>query len=234
MTTTSKILLVDDTRLFIELEKSFLKLSPVHVLTASSAEEALDVAATERPDLIFLDIHMPGIGGIACCKLLKNDPSLKSIPVVMVSASGKEEDLDLCRSAGCDDYVTKPVERKIFLEKARRFLNTVDRREPRINFRAEVSCRLKDQFMTVHSVDLSSGGVYLQCEMDVVEKEMMALSFVLATSDEPAVVAKGQIAWVNGTGLRKKPSLPPGFGVEFIDMAESSRSAIRSFLDSRP
>jgi CheY-like chemotaxis protein len=152
----------------------------------------------------------------------------------MVSASGKGEDLDLCRSAGCDDYVTKPVERKMFLEKARKFLNTVDRREPRINFRAEVACRLKDQFMTVLSVDLSSGGVYLQSDIDVAEKDMMALSFVLATSDEPAVVAKGQIAWVNGTVHRKKPSLPPGFGVEFIDMAESSRSAIRSFLEARP
>ena len=232
--TRSKILLVDDTRLFLELEKSFLKLSPVHVLTASSAEEALEVAANERPDLIFLDIHMPGIGGIACCKLLKSDPSLKSIPVVMVSASGKEEDLDLCRSAGCDDYVTKPVDRKIFLDKARRFLNTVDRREPRISLRVEVACRLQDQLMTVHSVDLSSGGVYLQCDMDVAEKAMMALSFVLATRDEPAVVAKGQIAWVNSSRQRKKPALPPGFGVEFIDMAESSRSAIRSFLDSRP
>jgi len=229
----SKILLVDDTRLFLELEKSFLKLSPVHVLTATSAEEALEIAANEHPDLIFLDIHMPGIGGIACCKLLKSDPSLKSIPVVMVSASGKEEDLDLCRSAGCDDYVTKPVDRKMFLEKARRFLNTVDRREPRISLRVEVACRLKDQLMTVRSVDLSSGGVYLQCDMEVDEKEMMALSFVLATRDEPAVVAKGQIAWVNGSRQRKKPALPPGFGVEFIDMAESSRSAIRSFLDSR-
>lgn len=234
MAIKSKILLVDDTRLFLELEKSFLRLSPVCVLTASSAEEALEIAATERPDLIFLDIHMPGMGGIACCKLLKDDPSLKFIPVVMVSASGKEGDLELCRSAGCDDYVTKPIDRKLFLEKARKFTNTVERRDPRISFRAEVACRLKDQFMTVHSVDLSSGGVYLQCDLDVGEREMMALSFVLATSDEPAVVAKGQVAWTNSTGQRKKPSLPPGFGVEFIDMAESSRSAIRSFLDSRP
>ena len=129
---TPKILLVDDTKLFIELEKNFLKHSPVHVLTASSGEEALEIAMRERPDLIFMDINMPGMGGLACCSTLKGDMMLSSIPVVMVSSCGKDEDLQECRKAGCDDILSKPIDKKLFLEKARFFLDTINRRDVRV------------------------------------------------------------------------------------------------------
>ena len=85
------ILFVDDNSLFIEIEKEFLQYTGVDVLTARDGLEALDVVKTKRPDLIFMDLQMPKMDGAECCRAIKSDNSLSTIPVVMVSAKGNED-----------------------------------------------------------------------------------------------------------------------------------------------
>ncbi|HOP41069.1 MAG TPA: response regulator [Geobacteraceae bacterium] len=226
-----KVLLVDDTKLFLELEKNFLKLSPVQILTASSGEEALKVAATERPDLIFMDITMPGMGGIACCGAIKADPELHAIPVIMVSSHGEEEDLAACRKAGCDDYLTKPVDRKLFLEKARAFLKSIDRRETRVPCVAPVTFTLNGISLSGLTADISCGGIYVAAEREVKEKRALSLEIALPEASDGPISIQGVVAWENGVGRRKKTSLPPGFGVEFTEISESGSKDIRSFVE---
>lgn len=231
--TTKKILLVDDTKLFLELEKNFLRLSSVRILTAASGEEALEIARSEHPDLIFMDIHMPGMGGVACCETIKSDSNLQSIPVVMVSSSGREDDVELCRKAGCDGYVTKPVDRRQFLEKARTFLDTVERRGVRVPCRVTVSCKVNSFSLCAESADLSIGGTYLSCDRDVQENMEVTVAFTLHEPEEVAIASKGRVAWVNTGTSRKKPSLPTGFGVEFIEIPDYAGAAVRAFIESR-
>jgi CheY-like chemotaxis protein len=228
---TPKILLVDDTKLFLELEKNFLKLSPVHVLTASSGEEALEIARKEPPDLIFLDITMPGMGGIACCSTLKSDVILSSIPVVMVSSCGKEEDLEACRKAGCDGFLSKPIDRRLFLEKARSFLDTINRRDARVVCEAPVTFSVDGVSRSGFSVDLSNGGVYVTETRPVEEKRTITLEMTLPDEAGTSLSAHGIVAWENGQGKRRKMSLPPGFGVEFTEISEESIKAIKSFVE---
>ncbi|MDD2335316.1 MAG: response regulator [Geobacteraceae bacterium] len=228
---TPKILLVDDTKLFIELEKNFLKHSPVHVLTASSGEEALEVAMKERPDLIFMDINMPGMGGLACCSTLKADEQLSSIPVVMVSSCGKEEDLEACREAGCNDFLSKPIDRRLFLEKARSFLKSINRRDIRIPYEAPVTFTLDGVSRSGFSVDLSNGGVYVTEARPVEEKKTIILEIKLPNTTGRSIKAQGIVAWANGQGKRRKMSLPPGFGVEFTKIAEEDNMVIKAFVE---
>jgi uncharacterized protein (TIGR02266 family) len=228
---TPKILLVDDTKLFIELEKNFLKHSPVHILTASSGEEALEIAMRERPDLIFMDINMPGMGGLECCSTLKADKILSSIPVVMVSSCGKEEDLEACKDAGCNDFLSKPIDRRIFLEKARAFLNSIDRREVRIPYEAPVTFTLDGVSRPGFSVDLSSGGVYVTEAKPVEEKRAVVLELKLPNASGRSIKAQGTVAWANCQGKRKKISLPPGFGVEFTEITEEDNKVIKAFVE---
>lgn len=230
---TKKILLVDDTKLFLELEKSFLKLSPVKILTASSGEDAFEIARKEHPDLVFMDIHMPGMGGAACCGKIKSDPSLRSIPVVMITASGKEEDLEMCRQAGCDGYLTKPIDRRQFLEKAREYLDAIDRREQRVPYRAQVICTLDGFSFLGMSEDLSIGGVYVASETGMEEKSELTVEIQMPGPTSSPVRTRGLVAWENGPGKRKKISLPPGFGVEFVGMKDSDGEIIRSFIEKR-
>lgn len=228
---TPKILLVDDTKLFLELEKNFLKHSPVHVLTASSGEEALEIALREHLDLIFMDINMPGMGGLACCAILKANKSICSIPVVMVSSCGKDEDLDASRKAGCDDFLRKPIDRKLFLEKARAFLDTINRRDVRVPYEAPVTFTLNGVSRSGFSVDLSCGGIYVTEATPVEEKAAVKLELNLPNSTGKSFNAEGVVAWANGLGKRRKTSLPPGFGVEFTKIAENADLAIRAFVE---
>jgi len=226
-----KILLVDDTKLFLELEKNFLKLSPVHVLTASSGEEALKIARTEHPDLIFMDITMPGMGGIACCATLKADTLLNAIPVIMVSSCGKEEDLEACRRAGCNDFLTKPIDRKLFLDKARSFLDSIDRRDVRVTCEAPVTFSVAGVSHSGVSFDLSNGGIYVSEAMPVAEKSVVSLKLTLPDASATSITAQGVVAWENGPDKRRKMTLPPGFGVEFTAITEADNKAIKSFVD---
>ena len=122
-----KILLVDDVRLFLELEKSFLHLAQVQILTAANGEEALAVVRKERPDLVFLDLYMPVLDGAACCAAIKVDPELTATPVVMVTTGGKPDEVEQCRVAGCDGLLTKPVDRSAFLDAVARFIPSFNR-----------------------------------------------------------------------------------------------------------
>ena len=108
-----RILLVDDSEFFLEVEKGFLKQSDVTIFTAENGRSALELAGKVRPDLIYMGLNMPGLAGDACCSILKADPVLGSIPVIMVIAAGSDRDLEACRKAGCDALLTRPVDRKL-------------------------------------------------------------------------------------------------------------------------
>lgn len=230
-----KVLLVDDVKLLLELERNFLRYTPVQVLTAANGEEALDVVRRERPDLVFLDLHMPRMNGADCCRAIKADPVLRSIPVVMVTNAGRNEDEGICRVAGCDDFITKPLDRREFLAKGRHFLPQVDRREPRTACEVPISY-LKDGLPGVgKSVDLSAGGMYMATENRIVDETILAMSFALPGAETRPIMARGRVAWSNdhNNGGCRKPHLPSGVGIEFINLPESIKESIRLFVLSR-
>ena len=131
--TIIKILLVDDVELFLELEKSFIEELGYEVLMARSGEEALDVIAAEAPSLVLLDLFMKGIDGDEVCRRLRAEEQWRTLPVIMVTAAGKEEQIKRCLESGCDDYVTKPINKNVLLEKVQRQLGKIrSRTAPRV------------------------------------------------------------------------------------------------------
>jgi CheY-like chemotaxis protein len=230
---TPKILLVDDTRLFLELEKNFLKLSPAHVLTAGNGVEALESAKKNQPDLIFMDLNMPIMDGLTCCRMMKSDPLLKSIPIIMVTTAGREEDLIRCREAGCDDFLTKPISRRVFLEKGRKFLDGINRREPRVPCETPVRIKVHRIFLSGTSTDISGNGMYIASEFEIEEKTPVTLSFSLPESECTLEGITGRVVWQNCGDERVKPALPPGFGIEFQEVPEESAEMIRAYMAMR-
>jgi two-component system, cell cycle response regulator len=103
-----KILIVDDEIFFREVFKDALQ-ERFLVMEASSGHEALELAASHTPDLIVLDIEMPGINGIQVCQELKNRVETRHIPVLLLSSRTKKEEIILGLQAGADDYLTKPM-----------------------------------------------------------------------------------------------------------------------------
>jgi uncharacterized protein (TIGR02266 family) len=229
--TRPKILLVDDVNLIIQLEKNYLKHLPVDILVARNGEEALAIAREQLPDLIFMDLNMPVMDGTACCSALKKDPDLSAIPVVMVTTAGKPEDEALCRSAGCDDYVTKPIDNQLFLEKARLHLVDFERRHRRVQCRSEVSVLQDGVSSSAVTSDISVGGVFIATDSPLPEATPVEISLEMPGEELSTITAKGRVVWENSEDNPRKSHYPTGYGVEFTDIDPDVLSFIQAFVD---
>ena len=116
------ILLVDDTETVLLFEKTMLKATGAQLRTARNGRIALEEVEKELPDLILLDIMMPELNGIDTCRRLKEDPRTRDIPVVMVTTKGEPDMVERAFQAGCNDYVTKPLNKLELLAKVTTYL----------------------------------------------------------------------------------------------------------------
>ncbi|HSG30651.1 MAG TPA: response regulator [Thermodesulfobacteriota bacterium] len=107
---SKSILVVDDSNTELEHISSIIKSKGYEVVTASSGEEALNKANIAKPDLIVLDVVMPGKDGYQTCRELKKEENTKDIKIVMVTSKSQKTDEYWGRKQGADDYITKPFE----------------------------------------------------------------------------------------------------------------------------
>ncbi len=117
-----KILVVDDEEDILELVGYNLTKNGYRVTCVTTGEDALKTAMSELPDLIVLDLMLPGLDGLDVCKILKNDPNTWHIPIVMLTARGEEADIVAGLELGADDYITKPFSPRILLARLRAVL----------------------------------------------------------------------------------------------------------------
>lgn len=104
-----KILIVDDNELNIKLCAAILR-SDYQVFTAASAEEGLESARRIQPDLVLMDIQLPGMDGLTATREIKNDEALKRTPVIALASFAMVGDREKALSAGCHDYLPKPID----------------------------------------------------------------------------------------------------------------------------
>ena len=117
-----QILVVDDEEDILELVRFNLAREGYSVMCTTSGEETLKIARKEHPDLIVLDLMLPGIDGLEVTKILKNDPKTKDISIVMLTAKGEEPDIVTGLELGADDYVPKPFSPRILVARVRAVL----------------------------------------------------------------------------------------------------------------
>lgn len=230
--TKPRILLVDDTKLVLELERNFLKPSDVEIATASNGAEALEIIRKDPPHLIFMDMHMPVLDGVSCCSVIKSDPFLSEIPVVMLTTVGKEADRERAFNAGCNDYITKPIDRREFLEKARKYTEAVDRREPRVPCHFPLLFLLGKKPLSGHAFDISEGGLFLATHEQIKNETPLKLSLYLPCERPVLMQVAGRVAWVNEEGSRINSALPAGVGVQFLDLDERESAALKAFVEA--
>jgi two-component system cell cycle response regulator DivK len=103
------ILIIEDNRANMKLASLLVRNAGHTVLCAVDAESGLTLARTERPDLILMDIQLPGMDGLAATALLKRDPATAAIPVIALTAMAMKDDQEKTKVAGCDAYIAKPL-----------------------------------------------------------------------------------------------------------------------------
>jgi len=118
----SLVLIVEDNARNLKLVRDVLQVKGYSTIEAGTAEDGIKLAGERKPDLILMDIQLPGMNGIDALKALRKDPATAKIPVVAVTASVMQQDRKHITEAGFDGYVGKPINIKEFLEAVRRAL----------------------------------------------------------------------------------------------------------------
>jgi len=112
-----KILVVDDEIYIVHILDFSLGMEGYEVVTALDGEQAIEQARNEKPDLIVLDIMMPKLDGYETCKILKSEKETRDIPVILLSAKGRNVDQKIGFEVGADDYITKPFSPRKLVER---------------------------------------------------------------------------------------------------------------------
>ena len=117
------VLVVEDNGLNMKLVRAFLEFGNYRTLEAGDAETGIRLAHEHQPDLILMDIQLPGMDGLSATRVIKKDPVLKDIPVVAFTGYAMAQDKKTAREAGCVGHITKPVSLDDFLQTIARSLN---------------------------------------------------------------------------------------------------------------
>jgi two-component system phosphate regulon response regulator PhoB len=117
-----KILVVEDDEDILELIEYNLSQEGYRVVSITSGEEALVAERREQPDMVVLDLMLPGMDGLEVCRRLRSDPAARQVPIIMVTAKGEESDIVAGLELGADDYVVKPFSPKVLVARIRTVL----------------------------------------------------------------------------------------------------------------
>ena len=144
-TTPSRILIADDNEQNRELLEAYLSDGVYEIGMARDGAETLDKVKSFQPDLVLLDIMMPKLSGYEVCQRLKGDPNTHDIPILMVTALNEMGDIEKAVAAGCDDFLTKPVNRLELTTRVRSLLRVrhlTNERDRLLAYLAEVEAAL--------------------------------------------------------------------------------------------
>ncbi len=114
-----RILVVDDEEDILELVAYNMKKQGYDVTCVTSGESALEQARVSPPDLVVLDLMLPGLDGLDVCRMLKGAPATSTIPIIMLTARGEEADIVVGLEMGADDYITKPFSPRVLLARVK-------------------------------------------------------------------------------------------------------------------
>jgi two-component system alkaline phosphatase synthesis response regulator PhoP len=226
-----RILLVDDSQLFLELEGTFLKRSGYRVFTARSGREALEMARTHRPHLILLDLRMPDMEGDECCREIKSDPDLKDACILMLTAREHQEDRERCIEAGCDGYLTKTSARATLIARIQKGLNEKIRVMPRLPIKVAVRyAPLGEDEQDGDTLNISASGMFIITEQPPAPETKLLLIFQLPGLKTPFRL-HGEVVW--NTVTMKRGINTPGFGLRFTDVDEHTAGVIARYVEKR-
>ncbi|MGB9840540.1 winged helix-turn-helix domain-containing protein [Thermovenabulum sp.] len=161
-----KILIVDDEPNILELLKFNLENNGFKVIKALNGEQALELIKLEKPDLILLDVMLPGIDGYELCKILRRKTDTSEIPIILITAKNEEIDKILGLEIGADDYITKPFSVRELIARVKAVLRRVEKKE-----KGENTIRISDICIEVDKFEVTVDGR----KIDLTPKEFQLL-----------------------------------------------------------
>lgn len=214
-----KVLVSSSLEPFLKLDEEFAAREDFDLHFARDGVSAWEFIRQGKPDLVFLDLHAPGVAGDECCRRARRDPQLRTLPLVLVINSQSKDDLARCLQADCTDILFKPFSNHLLLATARRLLGLTYRSFPRVASRLIVRYG-SDRQNLFHgfSFNVSSGGMFIETEDPFPTNQELFLEFSLPNTSH-AIVCKAFVAWTNPSAQPSNLDLPPGMGLQFLTLS---------------
>jgi len=178
------VLIVEDERDILNLISFNLRKAGYRTRGATTGEEGMTALIEEPPDLVILDLMLPGMDGFEVCKKMKANDKLKEIPVIMLTAKTEDADIVSGLEAGADDYITKPFSPKVVVARVRTVLRRMRHEKARVD----------DERIRIHGIEIDPGRHEVFCEGELVDlsaTEFLILSFL--ASNPGWVFSRSQI-----------------------------------------
>ncbi len=217
---TGRVLIVDDIEANVKLLEAKLTSEYFDILTAYDGATALDIARSQSPDLILLDVMMPGMDGIEVCRTLRADERTAHIPIVMLTALSEVEDRVRGLEAGADDFLTKPANDLTLFSRVRSLIRLkmmVD------ELRARQSTSSDETLFSMDEIDQQESGGILLIEQDEIQRENLAGK--LAAAGHRVLTAQGE-----KEGLALARDSDPDLVIVAIDLGAEDGLRLVSYL----
>ncbi|MDH5657256.1 MAG: response regulator [Spirochaetia bacterium] len=117
-----KLLVIEDNFFIMRMVQSFLSEIDCQIIHADNGIDGHNIAQKERPEILLIDIMLPGMNGLDIVKSLRNLPEFKNTPIILMSANAEEKDIQSGYDSGCDDYITKPFSKEILQNSIKKYL----------------------------------------------------------------------------------------------------------------
>ena len=179
------VLIVDDEKSILKLIKYNLEIEGYKTVTVTTGESALSTAFEINPDIIILDLMLPGVNGMEVCRILSGDERTSHIPILMLTARSEDDDIIAGLEAGADDYITKPFSPKILVAR----IGSVLRRKYRSIHRGKVSADI-----ALHNIHINKEKHEVNCEGEIIDLSVTEFSILEFLCANPGwVYSRNQI-----------------------------------------
>jgi CheY-like chemotaxis protein len=216
-----KLLIVDDMKSFLDLEKTYLRRAECKIHTASTGLEAIKVAQTVHPDLIVLDVEMPEMNGIEAARILAVTPGLRDIPVVVLSSTHREKE---ALAAGAKEFVRKPLDDAAFLNLVTKYVPLKVRKDPRKELNRPITFLCNGVIEgSGLVVDLSTSGAFITTGHQLAVGDSLSLRF--------GIPFPGGLKEIQAEAHVVRDVPPGGYGLGFSDLTEGAKLYIQEFVE---
>jgi two-component system phosphate regulon response regulator PhoB len=181
------ILIVDDERDITELIRYNLEKENFKTITVATGEDALSEAKRVRPDLIILDLMLPGVDGLEVCRKLSQDEATRTIPILMLTAKSEDSDIILGLEMGADDYVTKPFSPKVLIARIRALLRR----------NREKEALKRETVIRIHGITIDTTRHEVLCDNSPLPSQFPSFQFWSSSRKTPA----GSFPEIRSSGL---------------------------------
>ena len=222
---TRKILLVDDTRVSVELWRAVLTRPNLEVFTASNGAEALALHQQHHVNLIVTDLNMPVMDGLELTRAVRADAALKNVSILMVTMSSKETDKEAALAAGVNAFLLKPIKPSALVHAVNALVEVPVRRDVRVLARMELRGEADRAFLG-ETVDISVGGLLAELDTALSPGTPITCKFFLPR-DKSEVSVSGEVVRVATPEGAK-----PRYGIRFSQVAPPVRAAIDAFVSA--